>query len=139
MSPFATAPVNRCANGIRTGCDTLGRNIQRSCPFSRMIWPRSEAGSVIMTTVLSTPFDRTRYFLASLVPLAVVVLIVTVTSKPSEGNRTWSAFCTIDTANASSFGDGAFGGWTLDGCAFGDKGSCASRTDELPTSNARAN
>jgi hypothetical protein len=44
-----------------------------------MICPRSEAGSVTITTVLLFPFDRTRYFRVSASCPDFVVLMLTST------------------------------------------------------------
>ena len=77
-------------------------NTQRSRPFISMIWPRSEAGSVTMTTLFSLPLDSTRYLRVSLDLSASVVAMLTSTWKPSTGNLIWSAFSTMACASAST-------------------------------------
>lgn len=65
---------------------------QRSRPFIKIICPRSEAGSVIMTTVLLFPFERTRYLaISGSCPVFPDAMSMS-TWKPSEGKRTLSAF-----------------------------------------------
>src|SRR5438105_5193841 len=91
MSPFDTWPMSRCASDNRTGCETRGRNIHRSRPFMSRIWPRSDAGSRVRTTVFSLPFERTLKSLSSRWRPACAVRILTSTSNPSPGKRASSA------------------------------------------------
>src|SRR6185312_12753347 len=70
-----------------------------------------------MTIVFSLPFDKIRYFRASVASPSTIDSIVTAASNASVGKRTWSAFWTIVSASILSAAGVALGADTEDNTA----------------------